>query len=500
MGSEFSKQTLKPQAEKHIAITIERPDVLTLMDFDGEEGIVYKTLTENWMDEVTSCQQTLYFYCFLLAKKPFNVPILMSINNTEYIRNAVRARHSFCDVLSKLDDLGVKLLTTAYFGKTFTRTTLVLQRDVYNTTSESYSTRNVDELYICVAIRSNNAIIIPATAGLCRFPISWIQNEFGQMIVKADINDDFVDFTFKDDLFSAYSITYENMIHGKRMFLGLIRQLAQRGYEYVAPISIKGCTRNDTFYFKMIRQPVEKDKTYFFISPEEKNRLRLYETPPIIAEFIKKTISRLVLKEVKRPYLGCTEIIFAGQPFMCNDRTLLLTQIDMLEIIESLRKNGFKLVGHLQTTLNVNEKAVMLFESTNEKPVPIFAISFQGADVLQVLKAPIRVVTLIREAICNVWQKAIQEESIILNGTAFKLKGRPFAARDTSIDCQHGLHMLIFIIEKLSEVGWKFKIALDVGSRATSDSEIGFLEDGIMMIFEANLSSGNGEGKVYGVG
>ncbi|CAD5227147.1 unnamed protein product [Bursaphelenchus xylophilus] len=564
MGNETSVEAHQPLAQKHLTITLERPDVLALMDIDGDHGVAYQLIKNSWLDEIIDVKKVMYMHCFQLPNKPFSTPLLTSVNNPAYIQANARVRHAFCNVLGKMDEMGIKLITTAYLGKIFTRTTMFFQRSINNAHDQSYNPVNAEERFLCVAIRSYNSLLIPASPAYCRFPVSWVHHEFSSLIEKEDINDDYMEITFKEAPFAPYQTNYESMIHAKRLFLGLVRQLSQRGYEYVAPISVKGGSRNDTMLFRMTRQPPPTDKVYFFISPEEKNRLRLYEAPPGVADIVRKSISAITLKEVKRPYMGCIEVLFAGQPFYADSKLLTQTQLDILEMIGNLWIAGYKLVGSLQTTLNMCEKtrkkngsdvkwerngksarenhtlfaflslsapflflrslasfgffcqagknslqrkkqekkeAVMLFENTTEEPVPMFAVSFQRADTIQVISAPGKIRTLIREIVLGHWTKGIQEEFEIVKGMAIKLRGRPFGSRDVSADCQHGLHMLLFIVDTLYKVGWKLKTTLDVGGKPVSDGEMAYIEDGVMLIFVAapNDDDCGKNGKVHGV-
>lgn len=61
----------------------------------------------------------------------------------------------------------------------------------------------------------------------------------------------------------------------------------------------------------------------------------------------------------------------------------------------------------------------------------MFAITLARLDTIKLLKVSSNVKTMVREVIIGLWPKGIQMENDINCGYSIKLKGRPFASRDT---------------------------------------------------------------------
>jgi hypothetical protein len=126
----------------------------------------------------------------------------------------------------------------------------------------------------------------------------------------------------------------------KRLFLTLVRNFSNNGYEFAAGLSIRGGYKNDTMIFKSTQIKPAKEINYFFISAEEKNRLRLFEAPSSAVEAVKSSIPSGNIKEVKPSYMGCVEIVFNNSPFDTSGKELADTQLQFLEIIDRLWQIG----------------------------------------------------------------------------------------------------------------------------------------------------------------
>lgn len=175
----------------------------------------------------------------------------------------------------------IKLVTTAYLGKSWARTTFVFQRLVHNIVSSpttfSCSVRVQPELifllfqttkndrppdpstrFACLHIRSPYCMMAPIVPGIQGMNFVWINNEFAGLIESQEVKDSYVAWNFKNTPFSAGSLKYEAMLLSKRLFLGFIRKFAERGYEFCAPMSLKGGTRNDTLLFRIVSKEVNR--------------------------------------------------------------------------------------------------------------------------------------------------------------------------------------------------------------------------------------------------
>lgn len=50
----------------------------------------------------------------------------------------------------------------------------------------------------------------------------------------------------------------------------------------------------------------------------------------------------------------------------------------------------------------------------------------------------------------------------MFQGYQIKLRGNPWSKRDTSMECNQALQMMVFVIEKLADLGWRFMCSMDV--------------------------------------
>lgn len=53
----------------------------------------------------------------------------------------------------------------------------------------------------------------------------------------------------------------------------------------------------------------------------------------------------------------------------------------------------------------------------------------------------------------------------------FKLRGRPWSCRDNTLETASGLHLLVFIAERLHQMGWRLLCSMDLGAKVNDDDD-----------------------------
>ncbi|KAI6175914.1 hypothetical protein M3Y97_00742300 [Aphelenchoides bicaudatus] len=485
MGS-GSSIVKSPQVKNIVALTLRAPNILALLDSNGQNGEAYQLINNEWCSGgIESVQDVHYIHAFQMNERPFASPLL-AINKNHIVAGA-RARNAFCYLFGRLDELGVQLITSIYAGKLFSRTTLFFERVSSDTLKPDRRAFNyvANERYMCVSMRGKNILQFPMVASIGKIRLEWLRCEFGPHLAAEDSLGEYIEFTFKGQPFANTSSRFEDMVLSKRLFLSLVRHFSINGFEFIAGMSIKGGYKNDTFFFKATKRPnTVADTNYFLVCPEAQDRLRIFEAPVEASEIIQATIPNGKIKEVKQSYMGCVEVIMQGNPYDSNGDELVETQLNFLDIIERLWSNGHLLRGALQTSFNSYDRNSLLFQTTTEPSRPLFGMALSRSDTLHMMKVNSNIKTLIREVILAIWHKGIQHESDIACGYAIKLRGRPFGSKDTGIDSHEGLHLIACIIEKLQQINWRLAWAIDIGAKLISEDEFhGYSQEGSMLIF-----------------
>ncbi|KAH7730927.1 hypothetical protein AAVH_01976 [Aphelenchoides avenae] len=446
---------------------------------------------EEWPGTVDSVEKRFYSWVFKLREKPFVSPVYAG---NAYIESVAKTRQFFCRLTERMENSGYRLATTAYTGKNSCRTTMFFLRG----RPVSPMADIVDDSIFCVAIRGRDTIQFPRMPALARCGIEWVHEEFSSQVESEEDTPESMEVTLRGSPFTAAKL--EEKITSKRFFLSLIRQSYMKGYAFAAPLSIRGQGKNDTFIFRKIKGQKEKSKNFFLMSLENRSRIRLFECPPDVTRAIEECYPSGRIKETKPSYLGCTEVGLNGSPFYTDQSNLLETQLEILEIVQRLRQLRWRLSGSLQASTSYHDKATLLFESVQEEKPPenIFGIATVRSDTLRLLKVPRQVRTMIREMIISSWEKGVQEEYDMFQGYQIKLRGNPWSKRDTSMECNQALQMMVFVIEKLSDLGWRFMCSMDVGSRINDeDDSRQYCLDGELMVFEsvcpASFTNGTAE-------
>jgi hypothetical protein len=99
----------------------------------------------------------------------------------------------------------------------------------------------------------------------------------------------------------------------------------------------------------------------------------------------------------------------------------------------------------------------------------------------------------VREAVLKAWPRGIQSESSASPQIrVLKLRGRPWLSRDTLVgttgETLAGLHLLVYLVERLEGEGWGLVGGMDVGSKVNTDDEFHpYCEDGELLVFERRV-------------
>uniref|UniRef100_A0A914CCP8 Uncharacterized protein n=1 Tax=Acrobeloides nanus TaxID=290746 RepID=A0A914CCP8_9BILA len=488
MGSGYSMAG-NIAVDKIIAVGIESPDVITALDKDHENGVAYKFIHQYWTGIVEKAEKRYHVWAFQLDGRPFVLP-LISIGTGHIIQSA-QSRQFLCRLIQHMESAGETFLTSVYMGKLYHRSAMLFLR--LNETDEAYEVQSgflSDDRILCVAIRNKNTLQFPKMPALSRCPMEWLFAEFRSQMVEDKDYDNCLEVHLRGTPFNTSN--FEEMITAQRIFVTLIRRFFAYGYEYAAPLSLKGNFKNDTFFFRRSSHvnSVTEPVNFFLMSIGQKNRIRLFECPQEV--FTK--IENIILdgkwldggvREIKPSYMGCSEIIFQSTPFHESSSENAPTQLMFLTIFEELKKMGWKICGALQLSLATFDKATILFETCQAAETKYFGLVPCCSDTIRLIKVRGSVTTQIREMIINQWGKGIQSESSINCGVEFKLRGFPFASRDLTADAHCGRHLLIFIIEKLRSLGWNLVCSMDLCSKMNSDDDSHIYgEENEMMIFE----------------
>ena len=272
-----------------------------------------------------------------------------------------------------------------------------------------------------------------------------------------------------------YFTSSEVSQQARQMVCQILQKLYESGWKIIVSGDLGRFEDKSTLFFKQC--PSEFSTLPFLcVGLSSSNKLQIVNLPSQLVEPIKETIrSSWALGIQKETSTNDVLIVkLRGNPWRATEQQSVMAKVLLQNIIATLR--CYQWVYYCN--VNLRKKADSLFfrhdsNTPQSQFVSFCTISLNQDNLLRLIDAPYRIVTMIRDVIKSTWLRGgIQDERCHPRCREFMLSGDPWCSvNEESVMARY---LVLKILEAMLDQGWHNIVGIDTCRRDTEKSVLIF--------------------------